>query len=99
MADLTDLLLYAAHGYHPIRELPDGTIIGVQRMLFTHGLFVGLTTSGYERRFCYPDRKSAELALMEWNGEGDPPGPWVKEKPGDRLGPGAIGDDRLDARR
>lgn len=58
--------------------------------VYTTGLFVGLTDIGYDRRYCYEHAKDAIVAVLTWDGRGDPPGPWIKEKPGDRLGPGAL---------
>lgn len=68
-----------ALGYRPARVLPSGECAGVMRMLYTYGLFVGLGAF-YRTRFCYPDKASAEAALAAWDGRGDPPGPWIKEK-------------------
>lgn len=67
-------------GYAPNRLLPSGELAGVLRMIATYGLFVGLDSSGYRTRFCYPTFTSACLALSCWNGVGNPPGPWIKEK-------------------
>ena len=77
------------NGYHPIRKLPTGDWAGVLDMMFTYGLMVGCDTSGFRTRFCYEHRADASKALMDWNGEGDPPGLWIKEKGrgGDRLNP------------
>lgn len=51
-----------------------------------------LCVSRYGRgcRYCYENYRDAQNALMAWDGEGDPPGPWIKEKPSGRLGPGAT---------
>ena len=76
-------------GYKHILVMPDGTLCGLMPQLFTVGLFVGLTDTGYARRYCYEHHQDALDALMTWNGQGDPPGLWIKEKPSDRLGPGA----------
>ena len=78
-----------AEGYCSLREI-DGTLCGVMRMLFTTGLFVGLSATAWERRYCYEQFDDAVEALHHWDGKGDPPGPWIKEKPGDRLGPGVV---------
>lgn len=64
-----------------------GEWVALQKMIFTVGMFVGLDYAGYRTRFCYPDERSARDALIDWNGKGDPPGPWIKEK-------GAPGGDR-----
>lgn len=82
----------SVNGYNPVRALPTGQVIGVADMLFTTGLFVGIDEYGYSHRFCYATRSQAEQALREWDGTGDPPGPWIKEKPSGRLGPGAASD-------
>ena len=69
-----------ALGYVQPRQLPNGEWVGVMRMVYTVGLFVGINDTGYRTRFCYPDPVHAVLASVEWDGTGDPPGPWIKEK-------------------
>lgn len=80
-----------ALGYSHVRMLPNGQWIGVMKMIYTWGLFVGIDRITYERRYCYEHCSGAIEAARKWNGAGDPLGPWIKEKPSDRLGPGAIG--------
>ena len=77
-----------AEGYVHCIVLPTGEIAGIQKMLFTCGLFVGLDDYGWRTRFCYERSEEARKALDAWDGLGDPSGPWIKEKPSDRLGPG-----------
>ena len=72
------------------RQLEDGTIIGVGPMVFTWALYVGLSMSSYDRRYCYEGFSSAVIAARTWDGSGDPPGSWIKEKPSDMVGPGAT---------
>ena len=79
-----------ALGYESARMLPNGEIAAVMRMLFTAGLFVGVDSYAWRTRFCYETLQEAEDALAVWDGSGDPPGKWIKEKPSDRLGPGAL---------
>ena len=71
---------FAALGVLLSRELPTGEWAGVQRMMFTNALLVGMDRSGYRTRFCYPLGMPAIEALGTWDGRGDPPGPWIKEK-------------------
>lgn len=78
------------NGYTHIKAMQDGTCCAIQRQLFTVGLFVGITRGGWQRRYCYEREYDAREALIQWDGTGDPPGPWIKEKPSDRLGPGAY---------
>lgn len=77
-------------GYSHVRRLKSGEVAGIMRMNFTTGLFVGLNYISYRTRFCYHGEEEAAQAIEEWDGHGDPPGPWIKEKGGkERLGPGA----------
>ena len=87
-AKLLDLL--NREGYVRCIVMPTGEVAGLHQMLYTTGLVVGLGEHGYRTRFCYETRQQAQDALDAWDGVGDPPGPWIKEKPSDRLGPGAT---------
>ncbi len=78
-------------GYHPTKLLKTGEVAAVADFLFTAGLVVGLDKHAVHRtRFCYETREDAEAALEAWDGKGDPPGPWIKQKPEDRHGPGMM---------
>ena len=79
-----------AEGYIYIKVMQDGTVCSLQKQLYTFGLVVGLDRAGYKRRYCYERGEDAREALVQWDGAGDPSGPWIKEKPSDRLGPGAT---------
>lgn len=46
----------------------------------TTGLVVGLTASGYERRYCYEHEIDARKALASLDGAGHIGGPWIKCK-------------------
>ena len=72
---------FAAEGYIHPRFLPaTGEVAGVFRFIFTAGLCVGIDAIGYRTRFCYASEAAALAALLIWDGAGDPPGPWIKEK-------------------
>lgn len=82
---MNELLAYIkdleAKGYYDnVRELPDGTIVGTQRLMFTTAIFVGLNEWGWERRFCFEDPAVAvrELNKME-SGEDIPVG-WIARR-------------------
>lgn len=87
--ELTLLDRLNEYGYVRCIRLPTGEVAGIMPQLFTFGLCVGLSETGYRTRFCYEHKQEAVAALDAWDGKGDPPGPWIKEKPSDRLGPGA----------
>lgn len=81
------LTMLAGEGYTDIRKLPTGEWAAVKRFLFTFGLCVGLDRSGYRTRFCYGTEIEAAAALHKWDGEGFPPGWWIKMKPEDISNP------------
>ena len=60
--------------YSEIKILPDGTICGLHRFLFTWGLIIGIDPSGYADRYCYHSFAAAAAALAAWDGEGEPIG-------------------------
>lgn len=77
------------NGYTHIKVMQDDTLCAIQRQLYTVAIVVGIDREGYRRRYCYEREYDAREALVQWDGNGDPSGPWIKEKPSDRLGPGA----------
>jgi hypothetical protein len=65
------------------RDLPNGKVLVIYQMLFTYRLCVGWQgdMTGYSRAWCYEPRFMIEAfdALATWDGDGDPPGRWLKE--------------------
>lgn len=81
---------FLAMGYDCVRMLQSGEMAGTHQMITTGALIVGLDESGYRTRFCYRTLREAEDALIAWDGYGDPPGNWIKEKGAiERHGPGS----------
>lgn len=80
-----------------VREVPGRGDCAVQRFIFTCGLLAGVAldsaTIDYAARYCYHSAREAVQALETWDGTGDPPGEWIKEKVTDRYGPGARGGE------
>lgn len=80
-----------AEGYCCPKRLPNGEWAAIMPFMFTTGLIVGLHGCGYRTRFCYEHFADALNALTEWDGVDLPPGMWIKQKPEEVLGPGAVG--------
>ena len=78
--------ILSLEGIQHMKKLATGEWAGVQKFLFTYGLMVGLDMFGYRTRFCYPTEAEALDALLQWDGRGDPDGPWIKEKGSDKDG-------------
>lgn len=81
-AETTDPRIAAAirEGYAYVRLLPTGEVAGLHRFIFTVGLLVGIEDYWYRTRFCYQSAAEAIEAITTWDGKGDPPGYWIKEK-------------------
>jgi len=62
--------------YTDVRQLPDGRILGVHRLLYHWTLHIDISPIGYEDRYCYQTREQAVAAMTAWNGVGDPGGGW-----------------------
>ena len=91
---MTDDQLFAllkAEGYLRPRRLPNGCVACLMVMNFTTWLYMDVALDGWRTRYCYENLTDALDALESWDGAGDPPGPWIKQKPEERLGPGAVG--------
>lgn len=55
------------NGYTHIRELEDGSVAALHRLLFTTGLCVDLNQVGWASRYCFEDKAKAieQLALLK----------------------------------
>lgn len=49
-------------GYENLRELEDETVVGTTELMFTRAIYIDLTYSGCDKRFCFKDKA---LALEE----------------------------------
>lgn len=65
--------LFGTH-YEQIKELPDGRLIGINRLLFHWTMHVDIHPWGYEDRYCYQTLAGAIEAMEQWDGSGDPVG-------------------------
>lgn len=94
---LADELL--AQGYLMTRVLPDGSVAGLQRLLTTTGIFLGMTPWGFESRYCFHDRRLAVERFEQLQSEDDIPAGWKArrpERPEDieaKSRPGYLGGD------
>lgn len=64
--------------YNGLRIVPHVGLCGIRPMIFTHGLFYGLDSSGAMGRYCFKDSVDAEASLLMWNGEESPGTAWIK---------------------
>lgn len=66
------------------KKMPDGSTCALYRFIFTTGLLVNYNpdemSEMYTGRYCYQSHRDALDALEAWDGQGDPPGRWIKYK-------------------
>lgn len=58
----------------------DGIICAIEPFAYTWAVVVGLTDSGYQRRYCFENKLDACESLQQWDGRDHPGGPWIKCK-------------------
>lgn len=73
--------------YYAIRQLPDGRLIGVLRLIFHWTLHIDIHAMGYEDRYCYATRDQAVDAMTSWDGIGDPGHGWHRHPTSGRRRP------------
>ena len=78
--------LYTEAGFHIFKRFESGLEIGVIKMLFTWDLCYNINPNSmfdlYEYRYMYATEGEAVKACVLWDGEGHPPGNWIKRKGG-----------------
>ena len=84
-ADLTDFTQayledVQAQGFTNIRICGTEGLCGIRRYNFAWGLVVNIQPLGHGRRYCYESQGEAQAALVQWDGDGHPSGPWIKCK-------------------
>lgn len=72
--------LLEREGYIRVRQVKDGTLIGLLQMSFTMALVTNLDRNGYVHIYSYANNFDAVDDFEEWNGEGDPLGNWIKRR-------------------
>lgn len=77
----------ASH-YRYLREMPDGRVCGILRLLLHWTIHVDVHEFGYEDRYCYSTFSGARAALDAWDGTGDPVGWHRHPASGRRRNPG-----------
>lgn len=78
---LDDIKAMGGGSYQDVRQLDDGTIVGIGRLLYTTAIYMDLSLWGWGQRFCYD---KAELAVAEYRklqtGNDEPEG-WIARRP------------------
>jgi len=72
-----------AHWYPYVscfRKIEGRGLCAIEKFIFTYGLDIGLSMWVRQGRYCYEHLQDAVTAIATWDGQGHPPGPWIKYK-------------------
>ena len=66
--------------YIEVKQLADGTIVGLGNLLFTRAIYVDMDLYGWGKRFCFEDRQLATEQFRQLtSGDSEPVG-WVARR-------------------
>jgi hypothetical protein len=81
MIDPQLLAYLEENDYLEIREVPGRGICAVSKVMsFSFCLYYGLTRHDREGKYEYTNLFEAISALLQWDGQGHPPGEWLVHK-------------------
>lgn len=69
-------------GYLATRVLEDGSVAGINDLLFTRSIALGCTWDGWSRRYCFEDRSLADEQFAQLKTEDDVPKGFVANRYG-----------------
>lgn len=69
-----------AGSFLDVRELEDGTIVGLGRLLFTTAIYIDLDIWGWGRRYCFEDSALAQEQYQRLQSGDDIPQGWVAQR-------------------
>jgi hypothetical protein len=72
--------LKAEDYYQNLRVLDDGTIVGTGKLMYTTAIYIGLTSTGFERRYCYQDLAALKTSLQSLKTIDDEPQGWIAKR-------------------
>jgi hypothetical protein len=81
LAELADDI-QTGSGYASVRALDDGTIIALGRPTYTTAFYVGLTRTGWARRFCFASPPLSVDPFDRLQNGDDVPAGWIAERGG-----------------
>lgn len=82
MSNANLIMFLETQGYSDLRELPDGTVAGMIRLMFTKAIVLGLDKTGWEYRYCYEDAGRANHEFAKIKSVDDVPAGWVARRYG-----------------
>jgi len=72
---------FTLEGYHHVRQLDDGTWIGLLPLLFTTGLCMGMDAVGWSKRYCFESLSDCIKEADKLKTFDDIPTGWIAKRP------------------
>lgn len=69
-----------ANGYSMLMDKDSSKLCGIGQSIFTWDLYVNLDENGFSGKYMYETKGEAIRAIIDWDGNGDPGGNWIKYK-------------------
>lgn len=80
--DLVDIIKEQGAGtYLDVRQLPDGTIIGFGKLLYTTAIHIDMDLWGWGHRYCFSDRALAHAEYCKLQSGDEIPTGWIAQRP------------------
>jgi len=67
--------------YAEVRQLDDGSIAAIGKLMFTTAIYLGCNLYGWDRRFCFQDSELAAQQFGALRSEEDQPCGWIARRP------------------
>jgi len=64
-----------------VRELADGTIIGLGKLLYTTAIYIDMDLCGWRQRYCFDDPKRVAAEYDSLASGDDTPVGWIAQRP------------------
>jgi hypothetical protein len=70
----------ALGNYLEVRELEDGTIVGIGLLMFTTAIYMDMDRLGWGRRFCFKEHETAVSQFQQIQSGDDEPVGWIAQR-------------------
>lgn len=75
-----EIMRLGSGSYREVKMLEDGSIAAIGDLLFTRAIYLGCDLYGWASRFCFEDRKLADVRFAQLKSEDDEPQGYVARR-------------------
>lgn len=78
---LDEIKAMGGGAYLDVRQLDDGTVVGIGRLLYTTAIYLDLALWGWGQRFCFDKPELAMAEYRKLHTGNDEPNGWIARRP------------------